>query len=222
MSDTREREQLARILAVRVTKRAAVRLQLARLAAEARETELAAQAAAAEAERVAAAGLIRIQNGRAEILSGPFQVNAMAELRQTVDTVNVECASAQAVVADAAALADRIELERQTVAHNLLSADRRCERLEEKLKELKAHVLNKRDERDIEDFASTQVAHFYARPPASAPGSGAPGSGADDFVAAGIASPGLRKTEVSDPECQTSHRPRPAVRPDPVTDPKPA
>jgi hypothetical protein len=143
---TDERHQLARILAVRVTKRAAIRLRLAALAAQARETELAARAAAAQERQITADGLHRIQTGRNDMLSGPFPVNAMDELRQTVATVNAQRTAAHEVV----------------VAANALAADTRCERLQDKLNELKLQILNKRDERDIEDFASTQVALTYA------------------------------------------------------------
>jgi hypothetical protein len=159
---TDERQQLARILAVRITKRAAIRLRLAALAAQARETELSAQAAAARERQITADGLHRIQTGRTDMLSGPFQVNAMDELRQTVATVNTQRAAAHEVVLAANALADEIEQQRQTVARDLLVADTRCERLQDKLNELKLQILNKRDERDIEDFASTQVALTYA------------------------------------------------------------
>jgi hypothetical protein len=201
MSGTDDSKQLARILAVRVTKRAAIRLRLARLAAEARETELAAQAAAARAEQIAADGLLRIQTGRSEILSGPFLVNAMTELRQTVTTVNDQCAAARVVVQETATLADQIEQERQVVARNLLTADTRCERLEDKLKELKLQTLNKRDERDIEDFASIQTAMTYATPASVAqPFTQGAASGA--------------KTEVSEPAlCRTTPR-SPMARPD--------
>jgi hypothetical protein len=201
MAGTDDSTQLARILAVRVTKRAAIRLQLARLAAEARETELAAQAAAARAEQIATDGLRRIQTGRSEILSGPFLVNAMTELRQTVTTVNDQCTAAQVVVRETATLADTIEQERQVVARDLLTADTRCERLQDKLKELKLQTLNKRDERDIEDFASTQIAMTYATP-ASVVQPTIQGA-ADDA-----------KTEVSEPaRCRTTPR-SPIVRPD--------
>jgi hypothetical protein len=201
MSGTDDAQQLARILAVRVTKRAAIRLRLARLAAEARETELAAQAAAARAEQIAVDGLQRIQTGRSEILSGPFLVNAMTELRQTVSMVNDQCAAAQVVVRDTATLADKIEQERQGVARNLLTADTRCERLEHKLKELKLQTLNKRDERDIEDFASTQIAMTYATPVSAR-------FPATDGAASGA------KTEVSEPvQCRTTPR-SPMARPD--------
>jgi hypothetical protein len=197
MSGTDESRQLARILAVRVTKRAAIRLRLAALAAEARDTELAARRAAARAEQIAAAGLTRIQTGRGEILSGPFQVNAIDELRQTVETVNTQCAAARAIVQEATALAAQIESERQAVARNLLTADTRCERLQDKLKELKLQFLNKRDERDIEDFASTKIALTYARPAPAAP------------------TPLGSETEVSETAlCRTKPRPPAANRPD--------
>jgi hypothetical protein len=196
-----DREQLARILAVRVTKRAAIRLRLAALAAEARETELAARQAAAKAAQITAEGLRRIQDGRGDILSGPFPVNAIDELRQTVAQANARHAAAQVVVREATELAEGIERERQIVAHNLLTADRRCERLEDKLKELKAQFLNKRDERDIEDFASTQVALDYAAKPTA---SAAP------FVAPFAAAIG-GKTEVSElPPCPPNSRSPPA------------
>jgi hypothetical protein len=200
MSGTDDSKQLTRILAVRVTKRAGIRLRLASLAAQARETELAAQAAAAWAEQIAAEGLERIQTGRSEILSGPFLVNAMTELRQTVTTVNDQCAAAKVVVEETATRADQIEEERQAVARNLLIADTRCVRLQDKLAELKLQTLNKRDERDIEDFASTQIALAYATPaPAASSMSGA-ANGA--------------KTEVSEPAlCRTKPR-SPMARPD--------
>jgi hypothetical protein len=192
MSGTDESRQLTRILAVRVTKRAAIRLRLATLAAEARETELAARQAAARAEQIAADGLTRIQTGRSEILSGPFQVNNINELRQTVETVNAQCAAARAVVQEATALAEQIEAERQMVARNLLTADTRCERLQDKLKELKLQWLNKRDERDIEDFASTQIALTYASPVPAVP----------TFIGT--------KTEVSEPLLCRTKPPSPA------------
>jgi hypothetical protein len=203
MPATDESKQLTRILAVRVTKRAGIRLRLAALAAQARETELAAQAAAARAEQIAAEGLERIQNGRSEILSGPFLVNAMTELRQTVTTVNDQCAAAQVVVVETATLADQIEQARQAVARNLLIADTRCERLQDKLKELKLQTLNKRDERDIEDFATTQIALTYATPALAAPTpSSTNGAAIGD------------KTEVSEPAlCRTKPR-SPMARPD--------
>jgi hypothetical protein len=201
MSGTDDSKQLTRILAVRVTKRAAIRLRLATLAAEARETELAARAAADRAEQLTVEGLKRIQNSRSDILSGAFLVNAMSELRQTVTTVNQQCSAAQVVVQETAALADRIEQERQVVARNLLTADTRCERLEDKLKELKLQTLNKRDERDIEDFASTQIAMTYATPASVAhPTTNGSAAGA--------------KTEVSEPVlCRTTPR-SPMARPD--------
>jgi hypothetical protein len=159
---TDEHQQLARILAVRVTKRAAIRLRLAALAAQARETELAAQAAAARERQITADGLYRIQTGRNDMLSGPFPVNAMDELRQTVATANAQRTAAREVLLAANVFADKIEQQRQIVARDLLVADTRCERLQDKLNELKRQILNKRDERDIEDFASTQVALTYA------------------------------------------------------------
>jgi hypothetical protein len=201
VAETDESTQLARILAVRVTKRAAIRLRLVTLAAEARDTELAAQAAAVRAEQITVDGLTRIQTGRTDILSGPFLVNAMSELRQTVTTVTEQCAAAQVVVEETATLAAQIEQERQAVARNLLTADTRCERLEDKLKELKHQSLNKRDERDIEDFASTQIAMTYATPaPVVHPPTGGSASGA--------------KTEASEPVlCRTTPR-SPMARPD--------
>jgi hypothetical protein len=156
---TPEAKQLTRILAVRVTKRAAVRLKLATLAAEARETELAAQQAVARADDITASGLRRIRDGRASILGGAFKVNVIDELRQTVAKATANRVLALSEVAAAHELADRIEAERQIVARDLLTADRRCERLESRLKELKVQFLNKRDQRDIEDFAATQAAY---------------------------------------------------------------
>jgi hypothetical protein len=158
--------QLTRILAVRLTKRAAIRLRLATLAARARETEQAAQQAVAAAAEIAAAGLLRIQSGRQDLLSGNFQVNAVQDLRQTVATVNDQCAAAQQVVREAVELAAAIDQDRQVMAHNLLSADQRCERLQDKLKDLKRQLVTTRDERDIEDFASTQVSLAMVTPAA--------------------------------------------------------
>jgi hypothetical protein len=149
-----QRDQLAKILAVRQTKRAAVRLELASLAAEARRTEIEAQQAAARAEAIARAGLQRIQSGRADLLSGAFKVDAVHELRSTVAIAQADTTRADLVVQEAAAVADEIERKRQTVARHLLAEDMRCEQLQKRLKELKALILNKRDEREAEDFAS--------------------------------------------------------------------
>jgi hypothetical protein len=169
MASTDDSKQLSRILAVRVTKRAALRLRLATLAAEARDTEHAAQRASNRAEQITVEGLLRIQNGRREILSQAFLMNAMSELRQTVATVTDQCTAAHQVVQEAKALAEQIEQERQLVARNLLTADTRCERLQSKLDELKQLTLNRRDERDIEDFASTQIASTPTNPARVAP-----------------------------------------------------